>query len=122
MAGFIDVEQPVQSALGRDESFIEQGGSLFSRGRFHRQQLGADGRGQLFNYVLPAGDKLGALFDQLVWSEAGGLGGVAWNAKDFAAKLHASRAVIKDPEYCAPSTTTTPSAIPAMIRLRIGKF
>jgi hypothetical protein len=34
----------------------------------------------------------------------------------------ASRAVIMDPEYCAPSTTTTPSAMPAMIRFRIEKF
>lgn len=30
--------------------------------------------------------------------------------------------MISEPEYCAPSTTTTPSDIPAMTRLRIGKF
>jgi len=34
----------------------------------------------------------------------------------------ASRAVIKAPEYWAPSTTTTPTDIPEMIRIRIGKF
>ena len=30
--------------------------------------------------------------------------------------------MISGPEYCAPSTTITPSDIPAMTRLRIGKF
>src|SRR5207253_2521455 len=34
----------------------------------------------------------------------------------------ASRAVISEPLYWAPSTTTTPSGIPATMRLRIGKF
>src|SRR5437660_9297241 len=34
----------------------------------------------------------------------------------------ASRAVISDPLYCAPSTTTTPRGRPATIRLRTGKF
>ena len=34
----------------------------------------------------------------------------------------ASRAVISEPEYCAPSTITTPSGMPATIRLRTGKF
>jgi len=34
----------------------------------------------------------------------------------------AKRAVISDPLYCAPSTTTTPSVIPATKQFRMGKF
>ncbi len=34
----------------------------------------------------------------------------------------ASLAVMADPLYCAPSTTSTPTLIPLMMRLRIGKF
>src|SRR5580658_1515319 len=34
----------------------------------------------------------------------------------------ARRAVIREPEDCAPSTTTTPTDIPEMMRFRIGKF
>ena len=34
----------------------------------------------------------------------------------------AIRAVIAEPECCAPSTTSTPTLIPAIMRLRIGKF
>ena len=34
----------------------------------------------------------------------------------------ASLAVIADPLYCAPSTTSTPTLMPLMIRLRTGKF
>jgi len=34
----------------------------------------------------------------------------------------AKRAVIRDPLYCAPSTSATPSGMPATMRFRTGKF
>jgi hypothetical protein len=34
----------------------------------------------------------------------------------------ASRAVIKEPLYCLPSTMMTPIGMPAMMRFRIGEI
>src|SRR5713101_4679748 len=88
MARRIGAEQVVKLFLGRRERLGEQRSALLGRGRLHREKLGADVGGQLFDDVLPARHQLRALLDQLIRREAGGLRGVAWHAVNLAAEFH----------------------------------
>jgi hypothetical protein len=86
--------------------------SALARGGFDGQSFGTDGSRQLFDHAFPAGDQLGALFDQLIRPKLVGCVAFPGTGVNFAAKLHRQARGDQRAGYCAPSTITTPSDIP----------
>jgi hypothetical protein len=119
MPSIFNAQKPVQRAFRRPRGSLDPSGALLVRLGLDRDQLGPDGSPDA---ILAAGHQFGALPDQLVGSEAGTLGYRQGTPNTSGPNFMASRAAIREPEYGAPSTTTTPSAIPAVIRFRIGNF
>src|SRR5437899_9901923 len=66
--------------------------------------------------------QFGSLFDQQVGSPTHRGSDVAGTANTSRPWSSASFAVIAEPLYCAPSTTSKPALMPLIIRLRMGKF
>jgi len=72
--------------------------------------------------VFPGPNQLRALFDQRVRPPRVFVRDVPRPCENIARLLQSAAAVMRVPEYSAASTTSTPIAIPLMLRLRIGKF
>jgi hypothetical protein len=103
---------------GPRASFDQSGAFLVGDG-LDRRQLGEDGGS---DDIPPAGYHLAPCL--IRWSGPNVEGWVRWPGTPNTSRPNplSSRAAIREPRYSGPFDTTTPHAIPAVIRFGVGKF